>query len=120
MPSIHTVEQFIAMVEAGHGVEAMIRFYAEHASMQENDGVPRVGKKALLDFERAAQAAVTELKSTCVRPIFISGEFAVIRWVFEYQTGGGRKIRFEELARQRWQGNLIVEEKFYYDPGQFK
>jgi hypothetical protein len=29
-------------------------------------------------------------------------------------------MRFEELAYQRWEGNLMVEEQFFYDPAQFK
>jgi hypothetical protein len=119
MPSLSIVEQFVALVEAGQGIEALEQFYAENASMQENGGVPRVGKEALLQFERAAQAAVTGLKSVCVRPVLVSGDTVVIRWVFEYAKAG-KPVRFEELAYQRWVGNLIVQEQFFYDPAQFK
>ena len=120
MPSLNTVERFVAMVEAGQGVEALSLFYAEHASMQENESAPRVGKEALLKFEHAAQASTTNHRSTCVRPILVSGEVAVIRWVFEYTTKTGKPVRFEELAYQRWENELIVQEKFFYDPAQFK
>lgn len=107
------------MVEAGHGVEAMIAFYDENASMQENDEAPRVGKAALLAHERDAQALVTNLKATCVRPVFVSGDRAVVRWIFQYTLKAKHEVRIEELAYQRWQGDLIVEERFFYDPGQF-
>jgi hypothetical protein len=29
-------------------------------------------------------------------------------------------VRFEELAYQRWEGEQIVQEQFFYDPVQFK
>lgn len=108
------------MVESGQGVEALDSFYADHATMRENNEPPRAGKEALLRFERAAQASVVNLRSTCIRPILIAGETCVIRWRFEYTTKDGKAVRFEELAYQRWQGELIEEEQFFYDPGQFK
>jgi hypothetical protein len=119
MPSVDTVEAFVSMVEAGQGVKALEKFYAEHASMQENNAEPRVGKAALLTYERAAQDAVTSLRASCIRPVLIAGDIAVVRWVFEYASNSG-PVRFEELAYQRWDSEQIIDEKFFYDPGQFK
>jgi len=120
MPSLETVESFISLVEPGRTVEAMVRFYAEHATMQENAAPPRVGKIALIKHEEGALASITSLKATCVRPIFVSGDFVVIRWVFEIQDKKGKTVLFEELAHQRWEGNLMAEERFFYDPAQLK
>jgi hypothetical protein len=120
MPSLETVESFVSLVECGKTVEAMVRFYAEHASMQENAAPPRVGKAALIKHEESALASITSLKATCVRPIFISGDFVVIHWIFEIQDKKGGTMRFEELAHQRWEGDLMAEERFFYDPVQFK
>jgi hypothetical protein len=44
----------------------------------------------------------------------------VIRWVFEFTGLDGRKSRIEELAWQRWEGEQIAQETFFYDPVQFK
>ena len=120
MPSLNTVESFVQLVEAGQTVLAMERFYSEHASMQENESAPRVGKSALIKHEDAALASIEAMKATCVRPIFISGDAVVIRWVFEIRDKKGKTMRFEELALQRWEEELMAEEKFFYDPGQFK
>ncbi len=119
MPSHSTVERFVGLVEAGQGIEALVGYYAEHAQMRENFSPPRVGKAALLKFEQAAQASVRELRSRCIRPILVSGDTVVIRWVFEYVSMAGRPVYFEELAWQRWEGELIVDEQFFYDPAQF-
>jgi hypothetical protein len=120
MPSLNTVESFVQLVEAGKTVEAMVRYYAEHASMQENQTTPRVGKSALLQYEKDALASIQSMRAACVRPIFSSGDLVVIRWVFEIQDRQGKTVRFEELAYQRWEGELMVEEKFFYDPAQLR
>jgi len=120
MPLIQTVERFVSMVEAGQGVEALVQFYAEQASMQENRAEPRVGKAALLAHERAAQESAVGLRASCIRPILIAGDVAVIRWVFQYTSKAGKPVRFEELAYQQWEDEQIVREQFFYDPAQFK
>ena len=120
MPFLETVESFVTLVESGKTVEAMVHFYAENATMQENAAAPRVGKRALIKHEEDALASIASLKATCVRPIFIAGDFVVIRWVFEIQDKKGKAVRFEELAHQRWEGELMAEERFFYDPAQVK
>lgn len=107
-------------VERGDTVEAMVRFYSEHASMQENTAPPRIGKAALIEHEVAALASIASMKAVCVRPIFVKGDFVVIRWVFEIEDKKGRAVRFEELAHQRWEDDFIVHEQFFYDPAQLK
>ncbi len=48
---------------------------------------------------------------------FIDGDHVVINWVFEFTRPDGYFVHMDELARQRWTGDRIVEERFYYDPG---
>jgi hypothetical protein len=120
MPTLKTVESFVQLVEVGKTVEAMVRFYAEHASMQENAAPPRVGKSALIQHEEDALASISSMKANCIRPIFVAGDFVVIRWVFDIQDKQGKTVRFEELAHQRWEGDLMAEERFFYDPAQLK
>jgi hypothetical protein len=88
--------------------------------MQENQSAPRVGKPALLAYEIAAQAGVTGMTARCMRPILIQDDTVVLRWTFDYVDGRGHPVHFEELAYQRWAGERILEEQFFYDPGQFK
>ena len=95
MPKRETIEAFIAMVEAGHFDTAMERFYAEDATMQENQDAPRKGLATLIE-----------------------GDTVVIRWRFDFEFLDGRKIVLDEIAHQRWQGEKMQEEKFFYDPKQ--
>lgn len=120
MPSPQTLERFIARVEENAHVEAIQEFYAESASMRENNSAPRVGRDTLVAGESAALAKANAVTSKCVRPVLAEGDIVVIRWVFEFEWKDGTWTRIEELAWQRWEGERIVEEQFFYDPAQLK
>jgi ketosteroid isomerase-like protein len=120
MPSAETLERFIATVEANLHVEAIERFYAGHASMQENGAPPRVGRDALVANERAVMAKARAVRSQCVRPVFVAGDRVVIRWRFHFDWPDGSATDLEELAYQRWEGEKVVEERFFYDPAQLQ
>lgn len=119
MPSTETLERFIARVESNAHVEAIQEFYTEGASMQENNATPRVGRDTLVAHEAAALARAASVRSSCVRPVFTNGDFVVIRWIFEFTWKDGSTGRIEELACQRWEGERIAQEQFFYDPKQF-
>src|SRR4051812_27452220 len=119
MPSHDTLERFIARVEANAHVEAIQEFYTEHASMQENNAPPRVGRDMLVAHEAAALARASSVRSQCVRPALVDGDTVVIRWIFEFTWKDGSTGRIEELAWQRWEGERIAQEQFFYDPRQF-
>ncbi len=119
MPSQHTLERFIARVESNAHVEAIEEFYTAGASMQENMNAPRVGRDALVANEKKALAAAASVTSQCVRPVFVAGDHVVVRWIFEFTGHDGTVRRIEELAWQRWEGERIAQEQFFYDPKQF-
>ena len=119
MPSPQTLERFIDRVESNAHVEAIEEFYTEGASMQENNEPPRVGRDALVANEKKALAMAASVTSQCVRPVFVNGDHVVVRWIFEFTGHDGSRRRIEELAWQRWEGERIAQEQFFYDPRQF-
>jgi ketosteroid isomerase-like protein len=119
MPSAQTLERFIARVESNAHVEAIEEFYTEDATMRENMGAPRVGRATLMAQERATLSRVRSVHSRCVRPVLVNGDTVVVRWIFRFEGHDGRVREIEELAWQRWQGERIAEEQFFYDPAQF-
>lgn len=118
MPALETLERFIARVEENAHVEAIEEFYTEGASMQENQSPPRVGRDAHIANERRVFARVKTLWSKCVRPAFLAGDRVVIRWIFHFDWLDGTVTHMEEVACQRWEGERIAEETFFYDPAQ--
>ena len=65
-------------------------------------------------------AKTKSVRSTCLEPVFVDGDRVVLRWLFEFEFVDGSTMRMDELAYQRWDGERIAEEKFFYDPAQLQ
>ncbi|HZF84731.1 MAG TPA: nuclear transport factor 2 family protein [Burkholderiaceae bacterium] len=120
MPTPERLEAFIAAVEGGAHAQAIEDYYTENATMRENLAEPRRGRALLVAHEQAVLDRTAQVASTCVRPVFVNGDHVVIRWIFAFTFKDGRAMRLEELAWQRWEGERIAEEQFFYDPVQMR
>lgn len=120
MPSHERVSELVAMVRRGQFVQAIEEFYATQATMQENLGPPRRGLPALVAYEKGVLGAFESVRALPVDAFLIDGDRVVIHWIFEFRGRDGRGFRMDELAWQRWQGDKIIEERFYYDPEQMR
>ncbi len=118
MPTPDTLERFIALVESNAHAEACEQFYTELSTMQENQGAPRVGRALHVENERRVMARADAVESRCVRPVLVNGDHVVIRWIFHFTWRDGTVTHMEELAWQRWEGERIAQETFFYDPAQ--
>jgi ketosteroid isomerase-like protein len=120
MPTPARLEAFIAAVEGGAHAKAIEDYYTEDATMRENQAEPRRGRSTLVAQETAVLDRTETVVSTCVRPVLVNGDHVAIHWIFDFQLKGGSKMRMEEIAWQRWEGERIAEEQFFYDPAQRK
>jgi len=119
MPSRETLDAFIAQVLTGEHVEAIRDWYAEDASMQENQGEPRVGRDVLMAGEAAMLASVAKVETELLSPPLISGDRVALHWRFTFTSKGRGTVKsFEEIAWQEWRGDRIWREQFFYDPAQ--
>jgi ketosteroid isomerase-like protein len=120
MPSRERVAALIAMVEQGKFVEAIEAFYTEDATMQENQQPPRGPRATLVEGERKMLAAHKAARTEPGSNFYVDGDTAMIRWAFVFTRQDGTSFRMEELALQRWRGDRIAEERFFYDPAQLQ
>ncbi|MFZ6756552.1 nuclear transport factor 2 family protein [Undibacterium sp. Ji50W] len=118
MPTPDTLQRFIAKVEANAHAAACEEFYTENSSMQENQAKPRIGRATHVAAEHAVMSRAKSVSSTCVHPVLVNGDHVVIRWIFRFEWLDGSVTQMEELAYQRWEGECIAEETFFYDPAQ--
>ena len=118
MPTLETLDRFIARVEENAHAEAIEEFYAANASMRENQEAPRVGRDTLVAHERRVLARAKSIESKCLRPVIVNGNSVVIRWTFRFEWLDGTSTFMEEVAYQHWEEERIIEETFYYDPAQ--
>jgi SnoaL-like polyketide cyclase len=110
--------ELIRLVEERKFLEAIEKFYAPDAAMQENDEAPRVGLAALLAGERKALAYFKEIHVSRAASFLAHGDRVAINWIFEYTDPNGRRHRMNEIAYQQWREGKIIHEKFFYDPAQ--
>ena len=118
MPSRETVDAFVADVLSEDHVGAIERWYAEDASMQENQGEPRVGRETLMEGERRTLARFAGVKTEVLAPPLVHGDHVAIRWRFTFTRPDGTTRSFEEVAWQEWRGDKVWRETFFYDPRQ--
>jgi hypothetical protein len=50
----------------------------------------------------------------------VDGDHVVLNWRFTFRPDEGPALSMEELAMQRWEGDRIAEERFFYDPRQMR
>jgi ketosteroid isomerase-like protein len=115
MPSQQRVNDLIAQVERHALLDAIEEFYADDVLMQENGHPPTVGKPANRDRERGFLASVARFHEVRALSVVVHGDRAVIHWIFDYTGRDGIRYRLDQLAWQRWDGERIVEERFFYD-----
>ena len=118
MPSRDAVDAFVAQVLSGDHVGAIRDWYAEDASMQENQEPPRVGREVLMESERQMLARVATVKTELLAPPIVDGDRAAIHWRFTFTSKSGVDRGFEEIAWQTWRGDKVWREVFFYDPAQ--
>ncbi|HXF77308.1 MAG TPA: nuclear transport factor 2 family protein [Usitatibacter sp.] len=118
MPTAERLKAYVAMVNEGRYADAIREFYHEDAAMHENQKPPRVGRDALVaNEERAMQRVAIR---TVKLEAFPAGDLVAVHSVFEFVDKEGRVSGLDEMSIQRWKGDRIAEEHFFYDPAQLR
>jgi len=118
MPSKATVDAFVTLVESGDYVGAIEQFYTADASTRENNGAPRVGRDNLMAIERHVMAAHRKIEARRLAPVLIEADTVAVVWRFDFTTLQDTVRTLEEVALQKWRGEQLLEERFFYDPQQ--
>jgi len=116
MPSQTRVKELISYVEQGRFLEAYREFYHEDVAIQENSGEPRLGLAASLEHETQLLAVVVSFDKICAKSFLVDGDRVAIRWNFDATLTEDRSMQRDEIAYQRWDGDKIVCEQYFYDP----
>ena len=115
MPDRSRVEAFIKTVVSNAHVRAIEDFYWEDASMQENSLPPRRGRNVLVEHEANTLKRVERMHTHPDPTFLVDGDLVVVNWRFDVTEPGGQTWHLDEIALQRWRGDRIAEERFFYD-----
>ncbi|HEY4178343.1 MAG TPA: nuclear transport factor 2 family protein [Kofleriaceae bacterium] len=117
MPTSERLAAFISMVENKQFVEALLEFYAEDMTAQENTEPPRIGRAATIANEQRA-LAVMQFETNRVASYVHDQDRVALHYSVDIVTLGGTRVHVEEVAYQTWEGDHIVHERYFYDPAQ--
>lgn len=104
-------------IREGRMIDAMLEFYDENVSMQENANHPTVGLQANIEREKQFLSGVKEWKDFEVKSVAVSDDVTFYEAVFDWIATDGTPIHIEQVARARWRNGKIVHEQFFYDTG---
>lgn len=105
------------MIGQGKALDAFEQYYDESVEMIEATGERRQGKDANRKFEQEWFSNVQEVHGGGTNAITSDEEAGVTMvesWM-DITFKDGNRMKMEEIARQKWQGDKIVEERFYYN-----
>ena len=111
------VVEMYGMLGQGKGMEAFEKFYHEDVTMIECTGEVRQGKSTNREFEQNWFNNVEAVHDGGVNAVTVDEENGVTMvesWM-DVSFKDGNRMKMEEVARQKWDGDHIIEERFYYD-----
>lgn len=107
------------MIGQGQLMEAFEKFYHEDVEMVEATGDSRKGKPANREYEQKFLASIQEMHGGGVGAITSNeetGQCCVESWM-DVTFKDGNRVKLEQVSVQQWEGDQIVRERFYFNPG---
>ena len=116
------VADLVSYIQSGRIHDAMLEFYADGVSMQENNNPPTAGLPANVEREKQFVASIKEWKSLNVETVAVDAKRGrtAIQSTMEFVNQQDQSVRLDQVAVQQWREGKIVFEKFYYDTGAAK
>lgn len=111
---LEKIHDLNALVLQGKALEAFDKYYHPEVVMQENEQAPTVGKSNNRAREEAFFAAITEFRDAKPLKVSVGDHVTMVEWYYDYTHRDWGKRTYTQVSVQRWQDDLIIEEKFYY------
>ena len=104
------------MILSGQLLEAHDKHYAEDVVQQENELEPTVGKLANREREAQFLNDLTAFRRADVKAVAVDPEndVTIVEWFFDNDHREWGTRSYHQTAVQRWRGDQIVHERFYY------
>ena len=121
MSYLEKAQNIYDMVYQGQLLEAFEKYYADDVVMVEANGDSTEGKDANREREKKFLESVQEWHAGGVKSIASNEDAGVTmieNWMEVTFKGAPGPMKMEQVAVQKWEGDQIVHERFYYNmPG---
>src|SRR3954466_1124583 len=97
------VAELVSYIQSGRIHDAMLEFYADDVTMQENNSPPTVGLPANVEREKQFVASVKEWKSLNVETVAIDAKRnrSVVQSTAAFVNQQGQHIQMDQVAVQQ-------------------
>ena len=104
------------MLGQGQLLAAFDKYYAEGVIMEEPAG-KRVGKTACREYEEQFLNNIQEFHDLQVKSLTSDEDNGVttVENMMEVTFKDGNRVKMEQVAVQKWEGDQIVHARFYYN-----
>jgi len=118
MSYLENAKNIYQMIGKGELLEAFDKYYHEDIVMTEPMGT-REGKSVCRDYEIQFINSIQEVHGLEVTKIASDEENATtfVENAMEVTFKDGNRVKMEQVAVQKWEGDQIIHERFYYDRG---
>ncbi|MEL6659803.1 MAG: nuclear transport factor 2 family protein [Bacteroidota bacterium] len=110
------VQNIYSMLGQGQLLDAFDKYYAEGVVMTEPRGT-RTGKAECRSYEEGFLDMIQEFHNLEVRNVGADEANATtfVESMMDVTFKDGNRVKMEQVAVQKWQGDQIVHERFYYE-----
>lgn len=112
---LNNINQLNQLVLQGRAMDAFEQYYDEQVVMQENAGIPTVGKAANRTRELEFYGNVTDLRAMRVLDVAVGDGVTMVVWQYDYTHKEWGDKNYTQVSVQHWRDDKIVREQFFYD-----
>jgi hypothetical protein len=103
------------LIISGDTIKAIETFYSSDVEMQENEDVPRKGKRICIDTEKDNLKKIKSMESNLLNQAIDDEKNVVFsEWRFLITYKDNSRFLLTEVSVQQWLNGQITKEKFYY------
>jgi ketosteroid isomerase-like protein len=105
------------MLATGKLFEAFDKYYHNDVEVVEANGESRKGKDKNRKFQEEFMGMIKEIHGTGVKSITSNEKEAttIVESWMDVTYKNGKRLFSEEVAVQKWEGDQIIYERFYYN-----
>ena len=105
------------MIFSGQLLDAFEKYYHDEVVMHEATGDIREGKEVCRTYENKFVESIQEIHGGGVDAVASNEEdgVTVVESWMDVTFKDGNRVKLEQVAVQRWEGEHIIHERFYYN-----
>lgn len=116
MSYLQKIQDMYRMINEGKTMEALEQYYHDDVVVIDGKEAPRRGKQAQREAMHQWFGMIKDMHGGGVGAITANeaeGVTSVESWT-EVTFQDGKRVNMEEVGVQKWQGDQIIHERFYY------